>query len=94
MLLYIRYSEVGFVILFVTILLNIFSLVNTSPIKCPFTGPFTFSYSRGINECKDPFSTINECTDDRHMLFKFRACIDIPGSESRGKKLTVFIVFK
>lgn len=62
--------------------------VNTSPIKCPFSGPFTFSYSKGImNECRDPPSTIDECTDDRHLLFKFRACIDVKGSESKVEEL-------
>ncbi|UXI17920.1 hypothetical protein NH340_JMT03863 [Sarcoptes scabiei] len=68
----------------------LFSLfrVKASPIKCPFKGPFTFSYSKGIlNECKDPLSTIDECTDDRHMQFKFRACADIQGSESKVEKL-------
>lgn len=60
--------------------------VNTSPIKCPFKGPYVFSYSKGLmNECKDPLSEIDECTDDKHMLLKFRACTDIPGSESKGK---------
>lgn len=37
-----------------------------------------------MNECRDPPSTIDQCTDDRHLLFKFRACIDIHGSESKG----------
>lgn len=61
--------------------------VNTPAIKCPFNGPFTFSYSKGLNECKDPLSTIDECTDDKHMLFKFRACADISGSESKIEQL-------
>ncbi|KAH9388770.1 hypothetical protein TYRP_008116, partial [Tyrophagus putrescentiae] len=61
--------------------------VNTSPIKCPFKGPYSFSYSKGINECKDPLSEIDECTDDKRLLLKFKACADIPGSESRVEEL-------
>lgn len=64
--------------------------VNTSPIKCPFKGPYSFSYSKGINECKDPLSEIDECTDDKRLLLKFKACADIPGSESRGKIIINF----
>ena len=59
--------------------------VNTSPIKCPFNGPYLFSYSKGINECRDPLSEIGECTDDKRLLLKFKACADVYGSESRGK---------
>ena len=67
-------------------LLSFFFSVNTPPIKCPFKGPYLFSYSKGINanECKDPLSEIDECTDDKRLLFKFKACADIHGSESRG----------
>ncbi|KAH9420851.1 hypothetical protein DERP_001285 [Dermatophagoides pteronyssinus] len=47
-----------------------------------------YSLFRGImNECRDPPSTIDQCTDDRHLLFKFRACIDIHGSESKVEEL-------
>ena len=78
--------------IFVTILTLFYpslNAVNTSPIKCPFIGPYSFSYSKGINECKDPLSEIDECTDDKRLLLKFKACADIYGSESRGMKIVV-----
>lgn len=58
--------------------------VDSVPVKCPFEGPFKFSYSRGHGECRDPLSSIDSCTDDAHLLFRFQACADVQGSESRG----------
>jgi len=74
-------------------LLSLFRL-ETSPVSCPFTGPFTFSYSRGPGECRDPISTIDSCTDTAHLLFKFQACADVYGSESRVEELECFADWK
>lgn len=68
--------------------------VNTSPIKCPFNGPYLFSYSKGINECRDPLSEIGECTDDKRLLLKFKACADVYGSESRVEELECIAEWK
>lgn len=62
--------------------------VNTPPVPCPFTGPFKFTYSRGNGECREPVSTVETCTDDKHLLFRFQACADISGSESRVEQLS------
>lgn len=74
----------------------LFSLfrLETRSVQCPFHGPFTFSYSRGQGECRDPISEIDSCTDDRHLLFKFKACADVYGSESRVEELECFAEWK
>nr|CAD7440896.1 unnamed protein product [Timema bartmani] len=59
--------------------------VHGSPETCPFKSPpFTFSYNRGSGECKFPISTIDSCTDDSRLLFRYQACPDIQGTESTG----------
>lgn len=62
--------------------------MDATPNQCPFLGPFKFSYSRGGPSCSEPLSYIDSCTDSSHLLFKFQACADIKGSESRSKKVT------
>lgn len=62
--------------------------VNTPPVPCPFTGPFKFTYSRGSGECREPMSSVESCTDDSHLLFRFQACADVSGSESRVEELS------
>ncbi|GFX20831.1 uncharacterized protein TNCV_78861 [Trichonephila clavipes] len=59
--------------------------VHSSPVSCPFKGPFTFNYSRGQGECRHPPSTIDTCTDDSQLLFRFQACADVIGTESSGE---------
>lgn len=62
--------------------------VNTPPVPCPFSGPFKFTYSRGSGECREPMSSVESCTDDSHLLFRFQACADVSGSESRIEELS------
>ncbi|GIX98557.1 uncharacterized protein CEXT_166691, partial [Caerostris extrusa] len=45
--------------------------VDANPVSCELRGPFTFTYSRGHGECQYPLSTIDSCTDDSHLLFRF-----------------------
>lgn len=61
--------------------------VNGRPINCPFNGTFSFSYSKGLNECNEPLSRIEDCVDEQHLLLRYNACADIKGSERRGKTL-------
>ena len=63
------------------------STVDTTPVKCPFEGPYKFSYSRGHGDCKEPLSSIDSCTDDAHLVFRFQACADVYGSESRAETM-------
>ena len=59
--------------------------MNTPPVSCPFSGSFKFSYRRGHGECREPLSSIDSCIEDSRLLFRFQACADIAGSESRGE---------
>lgn len=64
--------------------------LDTPTIPCPFTGPFKFSYSRGHGECQEPMSSIESCVDTTRLLFRFQACADIIGSESRNEELSCY----
>ncbi|RWS31964.1 uncharacterized protein B4U80_01533 [Leptotrombidium deliense] len=64
------------------------------PEVCPFTGHWQFLYSKGQGECKDPMSTIQSCTDHASVIFKFKACHDVGGSESKDEKLECFAEWK
>lgn len=68
--------------------------LDTTPIPCPFKDSFTFSYSRGHGVCRNPVSTVDSCTDESHLFFKFQACADVRNSESREEKLTCFGLWK
>ncbi|XP_064121034.1 uncharacterized protein LOC135225640 isoform X3 [Macrobrachium nipponense] len=52
------------------------------PVPCPLKGPLTFSYTRGHGMCEVPASTIDSCTSDSRLLFKYQACPDVQGTES------------
>ncbi|XP_071546084.1 LOW QUALITY PROTEIN: uncharacterized protein [Panulirus ornatus] len=54
---------------------------DAPPTPCPFKGPLTFSYTRGHGQCSFPFSTIDSCTSDSRLLFKYQACPDVQGTE-------------
>ncbi|XP_076352779.1 uncharacterized protein LOC143248246 [Tachypleus tridentatus] len=68
--------------------------MNTTPVPCPFEGFFTFSYNRGHGECTHPVSTVDSCTDDSHLFFKFQACTNVRNSESREEKMTCIATWK
>lgn len=68
--------------------------VEAPSVECPFRGPFTFTYSRGHGECKYPVSTVDACTDDSHLLFRFQACADIIGTESSVEELKCLAIWK
>ncbi|XP_069184313.1 uncharacterized protein [Procambarus clarkii] len=55
---------------------------DAPPAACPFKGPLTFSYTRGHGQCSVPASTIDSCTSDSRLLFKYQACPDVQGTES------------
>ncbi|KAI1290449.1 hypothetical protein HDE_08733 [Halotydeus destructor] len=72
---------------------QLFSLfrLDTPPVKCPFEeAPYKFSYNSGRGECREPLSSIDSCTDDAHLLFRFQACADVDGTESRVEELECF----
>ncbi|XP_076318503.1 uncharacterized protein LOC143229686 [Tachypleus tridentatus] len=68
--------------------------VDAAPVTCPFKGPFTFTYSRGHGECNYPVSTIDSCTDNSKLLFRFQACVDVIKSESSEEELTCVATWK
>lgn len=74
----------------------LFSLfrIEAEPVSCELHGPFTFTYSRGHGECQYPLSTIDTCTDNSHLLFRFQACADVLGTESSVEELTCTAVWK
>ncbi|VVC41325.1 Hypothetical protein CINCED_3A012935 [Cinara cedri] len=53
-----------------------------NPMQCPFKPPYTFTYNRGHGDCKNPVSTVEACTQDSRLLFRYQACPDVEGSES------------
>ena len=76
---------------------NLYSLfrLDTPTIPCPFNGGhFVFSYSRGHGECNQPMSTIESCIDTTRLLFRFQACADVIGSESRNEQLDCYAEWK
>ena len=52
-------------------------------VKCPFRGPFSFSYSKGGRGqvCEYPPSYLDSCGDNQKMKLKYQACLDVEGSE-------------
>lgn len=64
--------------------------LDTPTVPCPFSGPFTFSYSRGHGECQEPMSSIQSCVDSTRLRFRFQACADVLGSESRDEVLSCY----
>jgi len=70
---------------------------SAEPVRCPFKGPFSFSYTKGgsgINTCSDPKSYLDSCTENTRLQLNFQACIDVPGSESVSEELTCIAVWK
>lgn len=56
---------------------------NGDLIKCPFRGPFSFSYTKGARGqvCEYPSSYLDSCSDNRRLKFNYQACLDVEGSE-------------
>ncbi len=63
-----------------------------APVKCPFRGPHSFSYShgggpsgggsRGSGICDSPLSFMDTCAEGNSKLkLRYQACIDVAGSE-------------
>lgn len=55
--------------------------LETPAIECPINGQFSFTY----DNCKEPQSSLDSCIDKKQLNFKFSACSDITGSESKSK---------
>lgn len=55
--------------------------LETPSIECPINGQFSFTY----DSCREPQSSLNSCIDKKQLNFKFNACPDVPGSESKCK---------
>lgn len=55
--------------------------LETPAIECPINGQFSFTY----DDCKEPQSSLDSCIDKKQLNFKFSACPDIAGSESKSK---------
>lgn len=69
--------------------------LNPKPIACPFLGPpFTFTYNRGTQECNNPVSHAEGCTDNSTLLFKYQACPDVSASESNTEELQCLATWK
>ncbi|KAH8035220.1 hypothetical protein HPB51_004461 [Rhipicephalus microplus] len=68
--------------------------VEASPVACPFRGPLTFTYNRGHGECRHPVSTVDSCSADWRILFRFQACADVHGTESSVEELTCLATWK
>lgn len=55
--------------------------LDTPPIECPISGQYSFNY----DSCREPQSSLDSCIDKKQLNFKFSACPDVPGSESKCK---------
>ncbi|XP_067127993.1 uncharacterized protein [Centruroides vittatus] len=75
------------------LLFSMFRL-GSAPVGCPFSGPFTFTYRRDSGECANPVSSIDSCTDDSRLLFRFQACANVMSSESRVEELVCLAWWK
>jgi hypothetical protein len=64
---------------------------EASLVKCPFKGPFSFSYSKGGRGqvCEYPQSYMDTCADNKRMVLRYQACLDVDGSEAGSKYLNV-----
>lgn len=49
--------------------------------ECPISGKYHFTY----DNCREPRSSLESCIDKKQLNFKFAACPDVPGSESKSK---------
>ena len=69
---------------------------NSDPVKCPFKGPFTFSYSKGGtgSVCSYPKSYMDGCEDGHRLQLHFQACTDVQGSESTAEELQCIASWK
>ncbi|XP_067004830.2 uncharacterized protein [Anabrus simplex] len=68
--------------------------VEASPVRCPFIGPFTFTYNRGHGDCKSPVSSIDSCTEESRLLLRYQACPDVHGTESTVEELQCLATWK
>ena len=73
---------------------NLYTLfrVDSSPIVCPFHGPFVFSYNNGKGDCRDPESELEPCTDPSKLVFHYQACPNVPGSELKGESVMEYYI--
>ncbi|CAG0920497.1 unnamed protein product [Notodromas monacha] len=68
-------------------------MMASTPVECPFHGPFTFSYDRGGGVCEDPVSRVDACTKSSRLLFRFQACHSVR-SESSEEELECLATWK
>ena len=56
-------------------------------VKCPFRGPFAFSYTKGDSGqvCAYPMSSMDTCSDNKRLQLRYQACHDVMGSESSSE---------
>jgi len=64
--------------------------------KCPFRGPFSFSYSKGGRGqvCEYPPSYLDTCSDNQKMKLKYQACLDVEGSEVESEEMSCLATWK
>lgn len=60
--------------------------LDTPVIECPIGGQYSFTY----DNCREPQSTLDSCIDKKSLYFKFAACPDVPGSESKSEALKCY----
>lgn len=55
--------------------------LDTPSIECPINGKYHFTY----DQCGEPKSSLDSCIDKKQLHFKYSACPDMAGSESKCK---------
>ncbi|XP_062578526.1 uncharacterized protein LOC134240458 [Saccostrea cucullata] len=58
--------------------------VPGSPVKCPFQGKYSFSYTKnGRGPCSNPQSEIHACADESKFKFVYKECQGIPDTKEK-----------
>ena len=67
-----------------------------SRVKCPFRGPFEFTYSKGASgqTCSYPKSYMDSCEGGTKVRLRYQACLDVAGSESRDESFSCLATWK
>lgn len=65
-------------------------------VKCPFRGPFSFSYSKGSSGqvCNYPASFMDTCSDNKRLQLRYQACLDVEGSEIAKEQMACLATWK
>lgn len=63
--------------------------MDATPVSCPFSGHFSFSYRRAQRRsCQSPMSSMSSCSNDSRLVLHYQACVDVVGAEALSEHFT------